>query len=333
MARLLANKSVYLLLVVIAFNVFLAAGSEVHSEWVPLNIVDVRSMPWDERFRLGSKETSKGKLIYSNRSGAAFFYVHFAPGWTAENTERHYHDFVEWGYVLDGDFILYEFVSPKQEKGSRVDMRQGTWMYRPAFSIHGNRRDAMKRQRVTPGSTQLLFVEGGKNYALDPSSKMYSDDWKTVKKFTYPYFQHTVSPSIIEWENDDELPGVLVKWLHDEMVDGFRAKLRYAPPGWEYPNISEGFYYEYAQRFVYILNGDLKIQSVAEPNGSGETFTASDDFFVEQPPKSIWHWVSGPLTESGVMWLDITYANGTRSGQGPIEAPKLIKRHLPVRSK
>ena len=293
-------------------------------EWVPLGIVDVNSLPWDERFRMGSKQTTKGKLLYTNKSGAILFYTHFSPGWDAVNKDRHYHNFAEWGYVLDGDFLLYEFVSPNQKKGTLVEMRQGTWMYRPAFSIHGNRSDAMERQRVTPGSTQLLFAEGGKNYILDPDSPMYTDDWKTVKQFYQPHYQQTATPEVMEWEEDAELPGVLVKWLYDGMAGGFRAKLRYAPPGWHHSGGPERSYYDSAQRFMYVLYGDIKILNASGPDDPGKIVVATQDFFINQPPKSIWAWGEGPLTDSGVMWLDVTYAEGTKSGGGLIEDWKIL---------
>ena len=288
-------------------------------EWVPLSIIDVNSLPWDDRFRMGSKQTTKGKLLYANKSGAILFYTHFSPGWDAVNKERHYHNFAEWGYVLDGDFLLYEFVSPRQKKGTLVEMRQGTWMYRPAFSIHGNRSDAMERQRVTPGSTQLLFAEGGKNYVLDPESPMYTDDWKAVKQFYQPHYQHTSTPEVMEWEEDTELPGVMVKWLYDGMAGGFRAKLRYAPPGWNYSGGPERSYYEKAQRFLYVLHGDMKILNTTDPDDVGHIAVVTQDFFINQPPNSIWGWGEGALTDSGVMWLDVTYAEGTKSGGGLIE--------------
>jgi len=293
-------------------------------EWVPLGIVDVNSLPWDERFRMGSKQTTKGKLLYTNKSGAILFYTHFSPGWDAVNKDRHYHNFAEWGYVLDGDFLLYEFVSPNQKKGTLVEMRQGTWMYRPAFSIHGNRSDAMERQRVTPGSTQLLFAEGGKNYVLDPDSPMYTDDGKTVKQFYQPHYQQTATPEVMEWEEDAELPGVLVKWLYDGMAGGFRAKLRYAPPGWHHSGGPERSYYDSAQRFMYVLYGDIKILNASGPDDPGKIVVATQDFFINQPPKSIWAWGEGPLTDSGVMWLDVTYAEGTKSGGGLIEDWKIL---------
>ena len=293
-------------------------------EWVPLGIVDVNSLPWDERFRMGSKQTTKGKLLYTNKSGAILFYTHFSPGWDAVNKDRHYHNFAEWGYVLDGDFLLYEFVSPNQKKGTLVEMRQGTWMYRPAFSIHGNRSDVMERQRVTPGSTQLLFAEGGKNYVLDPDSPMYTDDWKTVKQFYQPHYQQTATPEVMEWEEDAELPGVLVKWLYDGMAGGFRAKLRYAPPGWHHSGGPERSYYDSAQRFMYVLYGDIKILNASGPDDPGKIVVATQDFFINQPPKSIWAWGEGSLTDSGVMWLDVTYAEGTKSGGGLIEDWKIL---------
>ena len=40
-----------------------------------------------------------------------------------------------------------------------MNMRPGTFMDRPAYSIHGNRADVMEKQIVTPPSTQLLFYE------------------------------------------------------------------------------------------------------------------------------------------------------------------------------
>ena len=130
-------------------------------EWVPLSIIDVNSLPWMIVFD-GKQTDDQRETSLCQQEWCYFILYPFSPGWDAVNKERHYHNFAEWGYVLDGDFLLYEFVSPQQKKGTLVEMRQGTWMYRPAFSIHGNRSDAMERQRVTPGSTQLLFAEGVK---------------------------------------------------------------------------------------------------------------------------------------------------------------------------
>ena len=310
---------------IVTFSNIQAQDEELSTDWKTLQVVDVNALEWDERFRMGKKGTSTGKLLYRNDSGAIMFYVQFAPGWDAETKDRHYHDFHEWGYVLEGDFILYEFVSPEQTMGSLVDMRPGTWMDRPAYSIHGNRADAMQRQKVTPGSLQLLFAEGGKTISLNPNSKMYSDEWREVKQFTNAHFQDTATTEAMEWEEDVELPGVSVKWLSDDWQGGFRARLRYAPPGWTHPRAPERTYFEKAQRFIYVLYGDMKVRTSEGPNDAGRNMTITKDSFIDQPPRSIWGWDTDPVTNSGCMWLEVTYAEGTRIGNGPIEEMKILR--------
>lgn len=294
------------------------------SEWRQLRILDVNAMDWDDSWA-GLRGTSKGKKLFSNDSGAFMLYVEFDQGWDAVNKGRHFHDFHEWGFVLEGDFLLYEFVSPAQEKGALYTMRPGTWMSRLPFSIHGNRADAMEHQQVTPGSKQLVFVEGGKNYVLDPNHKWYREDWKEVTEFTNPRFQNTALPGVMEWEESAELPGAKVKWLSDDIDGGFRSQLVYVPAGWSRLDGAQKSYFEKAQRFTYILFGDLKVQVTTGPDDAGESTTLRKDFFVEQPPKSIWGWDEGPLTEKGAMWLEVTYADGTRWGNGPIEASKFVE--------
>ena len=293
-------------------------------QWQAMKIMDVDAMPWDDSWA-GLRGTSKGKKLFSNDQGAFMLYVSFDPGWDALNKSRHYHNFHEWGYVLEGDFLLYEFISPHQTKGSLYTMRPGTWMSRPPFSIHGNRADAMQHQRITPGSVQLAFIEGGKNYSLDPDNKWYSADWKNVKQFTSPTFQNSALPGVMEWEDAQDLPGASVKWLSDDWQDGFRARILYVPPGWSHPNAPIKNYFEKAQRFTYVLSGDLQLTLSDNAEDEGRTTTIGKDFFIDQAPMSIWGWGKGPLTQKGFMWLEVTYAEGARIGNGPIESIKSVK--------
>ena len=305
-------------LILFTHAVAINAG-ESDDAWRSLNVVDVNTVDWDERFSMGKHRRSKGKLLYTNEDGATLLYINFVPGWDAYLTDWHYHDFHEWGYVLDGNFIHYEFVSPAQKLGSMVRMRKGTWMSRPAYSIHGNRSEVMTRQKITPASVHLAFASGGETISLDPESRRYSDSWKDVKHWTNAHFQHSAIPEEMEWETDKELPGVSVKWLSDDWQGGFRSVLRYAPPGWSHPQAPQRDYFNNAQRFYYILYGDLKVGTAAGPDDDGQHVTVRKDYFIDQPPKSIWGWPEGPLTENGVMWLEVTYAEGTRVGNGPIE--------------
>ena len=176
------------LLISLTINQTIFAKEKV---WESIEVINIDQVPWDDRFRMGKSGSTNGKLLFFNPEGGTLLYVQFNPGWDADGAEAHYHTFHEWGYVLDGSFPLYEFVSPKQKKGTLVQMKEGTFMDRPAFSIHGNRSSAMKRQLITPGSTQLIFYESGKTISLNKKNKSYSDEWENVEEFFSANFQHT----------------------------------------------------------------------------------------------------------------------------------------------
>ena len=264
---------------------------------------------------MGKAGSTNGKLLFFNPEGGTLLYVQFNPGWDADGAEAHYHTFHEWGYVLDGSFPLYEFVSPKQKKGTLVQMKEGTFMDRPAYSIHGNRSSAMKRQLITPGSTQLIFYESGKTISLNKKNKSYSDEWKNVEEFFSANFQHTPDTNIMEWEADEDLPGTMVKWLSDHTNMGFTARLRYAPAGWQYESPTNMSYNKDGYRFIYVLSGDMRIEKSPSNN---EELLAKKDYLIVQKPNSLWFWGSSEFTDQGVMWLDIEYGKGTIIGQSPI---------------
>ena len=283
--------------------------------WESIEIINVNQVPWDDRFRMGKAGSTNGKLLFFNPEGGTLLYVQFNPGWDADGAEAHYHTFHEWGYVLDGSFPLYEFVSPKQKKGTLVQMKEGTFMDRPAYSIHGNRSSAMKRQLITPGSTQLIFYESGKTISLNKKNKSYSDEWKNVEEFFSANFQHTPDTNIMEWEADEDLPGTMVKWLSDHTNMGFTARLRYAPAGWQYESLTNMSYNKDGYRFIYVLSGDMRIEKSPSNN---EELLAKKDYLIVQKPNSLWSWGSSEFTDQGVMWLDIEYGKGTIIGQSPI---------------
>ena len=283
--------------------------------WENIEVINVNQVPWDDRFRMGKAGSTNGKLLFFNPEGGTLLYVQFNPGWDADGAEAHYHTFHEWGYVLDGSFPLYEFVSPKQKKGTLVQMKEGTFMDRPAYSIHGNRSSAMKRQLITPGSTQLIFYESGKTISLNKKNKSYSDEWMNVEEFFSANFQHTPDTNIMEWEADEDFQGTMVKWLSDHTNMGFTAKLRYAPAGWKYESPEKMSYNKDGYRFMYILSGDMKIEK--SPSNNKEQL-AKKDYLIVQKPNSLWHWGSSKFTDQGVMWLDIEYGKGTIIGQSPI---------------
>ena len=300
------------LLISLTINQTIFAKEKV---WESIEVINIDQVPWDDRFRMGKSGSTNGKLLFFNPEGGTLLYVQFNPGWDADGTEAHYHTFHEWGYVLDGSFPLYEFVSPKQKKGTLVQMKEGTFMDRPAYSIHGNRSSAMKRQLITPGSTQLIFYESGKTISLNKKNKSYSDEWKNVEEFFSANFQHTPDTNIMEWEADEDLPGTMVKWLSDHTNMGFTARLRHAPAGWQYESPTNMSYNKDGYRLIYVLSGDMRIEKSPSNN---EELLAKKDYLIDQKPNSLWSWGSSEFTDQGVIWLDIEYGKGTIIGQSPI---------------
>ena len=316
MSSLIRHKfSVFILALMFSLGY---ASAEEQGGWDSMTFIDVNAMDWEPMWT-GLKGTSRGKKLYSNQQGGFMLYLEHDHGWDSLNKSRHFHDFHEWGYVLDGNFLIYEFVNSEQKNGSLYDMKAGTWMSRPPYSIHGHRADAMKHQRITPGAIQLAFSEGGKSYSLDPLNSWYSSDWKNVPQFTHAHFQDTAMLQVMEWEDAVDLPGASMKWLSDHAEDGFRAKLYYVPPGWKYSGDQKTHYYKKAQQFYYVVFGDLTVLSQASPDSAPKTTTVKKDFFINRPPKSLWTWGEGKLSNRGAMWLEVTYAKGARVGNGPIE--------------
>jgi hypothetical protein len=299
-----------------------AAGNR---PWVPLRIVDVSKVAPGEPFggvaKVLYREEKDGKVL------SQLLYIDWPPvGVPQPHPElgMHYHTFHEWGYFLGGDYITYEYIDPRQKHGELVQHRTGGWLSRPAYSLHDDGgQEGMERQ----GHSYILFFEEGDgpkdDVAIDPKSPRYKPDWKNVKQWTHPYRVQTLEQ--MEWEPDPELPGASVKYLSEDHVMGFRARLHHIPPKWAYPQAPEKSYYKQAHRFAYIIWGDMSVWSYESPNSLGTKVVAGKDFLIDQAPMSIWGFGTGPITEKGCMWLEVVYAKGTRVGGGPIETPVLLK--------
>jgi hypothetical protein len=147
----------------------------------------------------------------------------------------------------------------------------------------------------------------------------YLPDWKAVKNFTRPWLVD--SQSDLEWEADPEVEGRFVKWLSDEMADGFRAQLVKIPPGWEAPAGGGKTYFRHANRLRYVIYGDMKVWMFEDPKVAGKAVNATENTFIYQPPRSVWGYGPGVVSNGGAVWLEVTYAKGLSVGGGPIGEP------------
>src|SRR5690242_8173637 len=107
------------------------------SGWRELDIVDVDKFPVDKHPRYHSKS----KTFFVGPSEGFLIYTVFPPTWGTKmppaGMSPHFHYYHEWGYALQGDYVLGEPVSPFQKNGMLYHYRQGTWLSRPPHTLHG----------------------------------------------------------------------------------------------------------------------------------------------------------------------------------------------------
>ncbi len=328
----------YAVIIILCLLAFSALGqtsgkSPLPDEWQALNIIDVTSHPWDQPSRFASRT----KSFFRTPDEGSLIYVEFSPTWKIEpGKDRlgpHYHYFHEWAYLLSGDFVIHEPVSPYQKHGAAYRFVEGTWLDRPAYTLHGGDWETGGLRPQNP-SRMIIMEEGdggvvtfgptGDHFKPDfPDSrpKNYDPDWQKVSHFPRPWIID--SSSALEWEWDSEVAGRMVKWLSDD-GNGFRARMIKIPPGWSAPETGGKQFYRNAHRLRYMLYGDMQVWSFAGPNDTGKAMAVNQDDFIHQPPDSLWGYGDGPVTQQGAVWLEVTYSHGLKVGGGPIESPVQI---------
>ena len=315
------------------------ASAEPGSGWSNLAIIDLQEFPWDETPRFNART----KTIFRGPEVGQLVYTIFPPTWNVETPRAgaglgsHYHPYWEWGYTLQGDSTLAEPVSPHQKNGMLYRKREGGWLTRPPYSLHGGNWHTGGKRAQLPYHL-LLFEEGdGSVVTVGPDGDHffpeypdrrpdpYLPDWRSVERFTRPWLVDTLTD--LEWEADPETAGRFLKWLDDDPVDGFRAQLVKIPPGWTPPDDLKGSYFERANRLRYVIYGDMNVWLFDSPDDSNpRKATVGKDHFIYQPARSVWGYGTGSVSDLGAIWLEVTYASGVSHGGGPIEEPHVIKR-------
>lgn len=321
--------------------------------WGQISFVNVRTYPFDgkpgssiEKPPLGP--TSK-TIFQSPEAGPGsklpvgqLIHLQYLPTFKSEmpppGIKPHYHEFWEWGYTLKGDAVMPEPVSPYQKNGMLYRKKEGGWLTRPPYSLHGGSWVTGGLRNQLP--YDLIIFEEGDGHVINvglpgaPGSYRSRDggppppgtvgDWTKVKRFQRPWLLDATRD--VDWEDDREIPGRFVKWLDDDMEYGFRAQLVKIPPGWTPPPEWKKTYFENANRLRYMIWGEMKVWQFNGPNDAGKAYKVGEDYFIYQPPRSIWGYGDGPVTDMGAIWLEVTYNKGLKhtAGAGPIEAVKRI---------
>jgi hypothetical protein len=294
-------------------------STSAKNPYKPVKILDTNSMPWSPPF---NDRGWKAKFLYDNKeTGDHLVMIEVPIG--APGGYNHYHDFHEWAYWLSGDFVNNEFTHPMQRTGAFQQFREGVFLDRPAFSLHGGEEGRLDSQ---VGGTCLIMEEGGTTFYIIPEDPEYSgEQWKSVKQWSVPRIIDTLSE--LPWENYHLAEDILVKRLVTDQLRGFRATMWQTPPGWEKSGSSDfgkAYYYKEAHQFNFILGGDLRIQSYESRSKKAENVHLAKSYYFERQPMCIFGLADGPVSDHGCVWLEVTYGKGTSIQNVPIEEPEYI---------
>ena len=283
--------------------------------YTSIKVMDTDAMPWPPA------DTPLGwnvkTLFHNEQTGDHLIIIRVGIG--APGGLNHYHDFHEWAYWLTGDFVNNEYTSPTQRVGVFQQFREGVFLDRPAYSLHGGEEGRLDSQ---VGGTCLIMEEGGRTISVIPGQEGYSDEWRDVKQWSVPRIIDTLAD--IPWEPEGEHEGVLIKRLVDDPKRGFRARLWRLPPDWratQAPNFARAHFYRKAHQFNYVLAGDLQVDAFDKPGGRAQPIALGENFYLERPPMAVCGLANTKVTERGCVWLEVTYGKGTSLPTDPIEDP------------
>jgi len=257
------------------------------------------------------------QTLFEGPAGCKLEIIHVPPG--AEGAKVHYHEFHEWAYNLAGDFSNNESTCPDQVSGPLQRFREGNFLSRPPYSLHGGERGRQKFMASQVGAVILMMKEGGRTYTVDPDDR---GDGPTsldmVFNPEYAQIQYWSTPRIIDtlekmpWQPVDDSPGLNVKYLLEDPSHGFRASMWFLEAAANTPAAMRPHYFQQAHQFNFVIAGDLAIQTYSEPGAKAERFAVNKYALVERRPTSIFGLAEREATRGGAVWLEVTYAKGTR---------------------
>lgn len=299
--------------------------SDASGEFVPTRVVDSESMPIDRRE--GSTTGWGIRTLFENPGGGSLRILYVPPG--VEGAKVHYHEFHEWAYNIAGDFTNNESTTPDQVSGPLQRFRAGDFLSRPPYSLHGGERGRQKFMASQIGAEIMIMEEGhvgAGSWCVDPDCRGDDYDSSSSMKFNpnYKDIQYWSTPRIIDtwedmpWQPMADYPGLNVKYLVDDVSHGFRARMWFLEAGAETPDFMQPHYFDRGHQFLFVINGDLNIQTYADEDSTAQSFELAQHYLVDRAPMSIAGLAAEGATQGGAVWLEVTYAEGTTWTDKPL---------------
>ena len=306
--------------------------SSASAPFKSIRVIDVERMPI-ERGQYGNSGWGTRTLFKAPNDGGTLRILYVPPG--AEGAYNHYHEFHEWAYNIQGDFTNNESTTPHNVSGPLQRFREGNFLSRPPYSLHGGEKGRMKHMMSQIGAVIMIMEEsnvGAGTFTVDPAvqkdsslAKNYNPNFNNIKHWSTPRIIDTLDK--MPWQPVEGVPGLNAKYLIDDPSHGYRATMWFLEAGAKTPDMLRPHYYKQAHQFNFVINGDLKLQAYSNETKQAETFQLDKHFFFERAPMSVVGVAPGVASNGGVVWLEVTYAQGTGWTKEPteIEAPIYVK--------
>lgn len=303
--------------------------SDASGDFVPTRVVDSESMPIERR---EASATGWGiRTLFENPEGGSLRILYVPPG--VEGAKVHYHEFHEWAYNIAGDFTNNESTTPDQVSGPLQRFRAGDFLSRPPYSLHGGERGRQAFMASQIGAEIMIMEEGhvgAGTWCVDPDCRGDDYDSSTSMKFNpdYKEINYWSTPRIIDtwedmpWQPMEDYPGLSVKYLVDDVSHGFRARMWFLEANAETPDFMRPHYFERGHQFNFVINGDLTIQTYRDLSRPAQEYTLDQHYLVDRPAMSIAGLPDENATTGGVVWLEVTYAEGTTWTDKPTPLPE-----------
>jgi hypothetical protein len=299
--------------------------------YAAVRVIDTRKQPMVQPPVVSGWGT---KSLWKSAGGHGELRILYVPP-GAEGAYVHYHEFHEWAYNIAGDFTNNESTTPDNVSGPLQRFREGNFLSRPPYSLHGGEKGRMKFMMSQIGAEIMIMEEADVNagsWTVDPAVRdgsnsqgmRFNKDYKKIQNWSTPRIIETIEK--FPWQPVEGSPGLNVKYLIDDPSHGFRATMYFLEAGAKTPTTLRPYYYKDAHQFNFVINGDLTIDTYATPTAKAVPIKLTSQFFFDRPPMAVMGLPASGATRTGVVWLEVTYAKGERwtTTTTPIEAPTYL---------
>lgn len=234
-----------------------------------LRLIRTRAMPWEPHIM---HRGSLRKILRHDPATGGYVHLRYFPPGGVDQAARVFHRTVHEGfYFLYGDYPCWEFRGPSDRTGRVEHFCAGTFMDRPAGSLHGRPPGLAS----ATGSEFLMWSSHGNDFDADPLETIAvgfdSDPGPSNTTFRDPVIVHAED---LPWVDHPTLAGARLRrmaGIDRDSPAGLRpATLLYLPPGWQAPPAR---HHDATTRcWLFVQAGDVRIGL----DGATHTLTTGD---------------------------------------------------------